>query len=240
MKKILYILLLCFMSLPAFSQSIELKLDEHRVEFPSNKGGEVSGRIYNKTTDQIKIVFNRWQTLPKDWTSTVCLDVCYADFVDSLPWGTIEHSVIEPGSFVPFIIHFYPSGNTNDSGVVYTKLSVVQSSEDDTIGVWVVGKSNVVESVKKSDIAGQISITAHPNPSLVSSTFTFSLSTPSSVSLVLYDMMGREKATVISNEHHERGVYTKDFATSSLPAGSYIYRLSTSEGVRTGTLNIIK
>jgi hypothetical protein len=57
MKKILYILLLCFMSLPAFSQSIELKLDEHRVEFPSNKGGEVSGRIYNKTTDQIKIVF---------------------------------------------------------------------------------------------------------------------------------------------------------------------------------------
>jgi hypothetical protein len=240
MKTLYIFLLLTVLVSSAFAQSIELSLDEHRVEFSSNKGGDVSGRIYNKTNDELKIVFRRWQTLPKDWTTTVCLDVCYADFVDSLPWGPIENSTIEPNSFTPFIIHFYPSANSNDSGVVYVRISVVASSEDDTLGVLVVGKSNAPNAVKTGDVAIMNSISNYPNPAALSTTFTYSLTERSLVTLGVYDVMGREVANIVTNEMQDKGSYESDFDVSKLATGSYIYKMSVGGKMLSGTLNVVK
>jgi hypothetical protein len=207
MKRTILLLILTVLSFPAFAQSIELSLTEHHAEFPSNKGGEVSGRILNKTNDRLKIVFRRWQTLPQDWTTTVCLDVCYAEFVDSLPWGTIEYSEIEPNSFVPFIIHFYPSANSNDSATVYTKISVMGSSEEDTLGIVVTGKSTAVGSVRTNDFALNNAISNYPNPAVTKTTFKYSLVERSLVTISIYDVMGREVASIVTNEMQDKGTY---------------------------------
>ncbi len=240
MKRTFLLLIFTVLTLPALAQSIELSLAEHHAEFPSNKGGDVSGRIYNKTNDPLKIVFRRWQTLPQDWTSTVCLDVCYADFVDSLPWGTIEYSTIEANSFVPFIIHFYPSANSNDSASAYVKISVVGSGEEDTLGVWVTGKSNAVGAVKTNDFALNNTIANYPNPAVSTTTFKYSLTERSLVTLSVYDVMGREVASIVTNEMQDKGTYESDLDVSKLATGSYIYKMNVGGKMLSGTLNVVK
>jgi hypothetical protein len=240
MKKLLILLLFTFVCLPVFAQSIELSLEENRVEFLSTKGGEIKDTIFNKTNDELKIVFRRWQTLPQGWTSTVCLDVCYADFVDSLPWGTIEYSTIPPNGSTPFIVHFYPSANSNDSGVAYVKISVMGSGEEDTVGVWVTGKSSAPNAVKTSEVAADNTVSLYPNPANNITTFSYSLTERSLVTLSVYDVMGHEVASIVSNEMQDKGTYESNLDVSKLATGSYIYKMSVGGKMLSGTLNVVK
>ncbi len=238
MKKIVAVLLL-ILSAPVFGQSIEFSLSEHRAEFPADQGGEVSGRINNKTNDPLKIVFRRWQTLPTGWTSTICLDVCYSSVVDSLPWGDVEYSVIEPHAFIPFVVHFYPTEKSNDSAVAYVKISVLASTEDDTIGVTVIGKSNATSSVKVSEALG-FSVKNYPNPAIKSTTITYSLTERTPVTLVVRDVLGREVSRLIAGETQDAGTYDADLDVSKLATGSYFYTLTAGEKSITRTLNVTK
>jgi beta-glucanase (GH16 family) len=64
----------------------------------------------------------------------------------------------------------------------------------------------------------------YPNPFNPSTTISFDLSSQSFVSLKVFDVIGKEVATIVSEEM-SAGSYTKKWNTNGLPSGVYFYRL---------------
>ncbi len=67
----------------------------------------------------------------------------------------------------------------------------------------------------------------YPNPFNPSTVINYQLSVNSNVTLKLYDVLGREVATLV-NEHLPAGIYNYSFSTDrfQLPSGIYFYRLT--------------
>lgn len=69
----------------------------------------------------------------------------------------------------------------------------------------------------------------YPNPFNPSTNISYTLKSNSFVKLVIYDLIGREVKTLVSQNQNE-GNYSAAFDASNLPSGVYIYRLDVSEG----------
>jgi endonuclease/exonuclease/phosphatase family metal-dependent hydrolase/DNA/RNA endonuclease YhcR with UshA esterase domain len=72
----------------------------------------------------------------------------------------------------------------------------------------------------------------YPNPFNPTTNIQYSLAENSVVTLRVYDMLGREIATLVNGERLNTGSYTATFNASDLSSGMYIYQLSTAEGVQ--------
>jgi len=79
----------------------------------------------------------------------------------------------------------------------------------------------------------------YPNPFNPSTNITYSLPQQSDVQLRVYDMVGREVATLISREQ-AAGAYTITFDASELSSGMYLYRLDTGSTTITRKMMLIK
>jgi beta-glucosidase-like glycosyl hydrolase len=68
----------------------------------------------------------------------------------------------------------------------------------------------------------------YPNPFNPETTISYQLSVASNVTLKIYDVLGREVATLV-DEYKQPGIYSSTFYTlrSSLSSGVYFYRLAT-------------
>lgn len=86
----------------------------------------------------------------------------------------------------------------------------------------------------------------YPNPFNPSTNINFSIPANSIVSLKIYDINGREVATVLDNKTLSIGSYDQSFDASSLASGTYLYRLEAipSNGgqgfVESKTMTLIK
>jgi len=69
----------------------------------------------------------------------------------------------------------------------------------------------------------------YPNPFNPVTTISFSISERSSVSLKVYDLLGKE-VSVLVNEEKNAGTYNVSFDGSRLASGVYLYRLRTDTG----------
>jgi hypothetical protein len=70
----------------------------------------------------------------------------------------------------------------------------------------------------------------YPNPFNPSTTIRFSLPVENKISLVVYDMLGREVKTLITNQQTAKGAYQAEWdgtnnAGTSVASGSYVYTL---------------
>jgi hypothetical protein len=79
----------------------------------------------------------------------------------------------------------------------------------------------------------------YPNPFNPSTTFSFSLQSRSFVSLKVFDLLGREVATIVS-EYLSTGNYSRQWNASVVPSGTYFYRLQTGSNVETKKLVLLK
>lgn len=74
----------------------------------------------------------------------------------------------------------------------------------------------------------------YPNPFNPTTTIEFDLSDQATVTLKVYDMLGREVATLLNHEDMEQGkqsvVFDANSATGGLASGVYFYRLLTEDG----------
>ena len=71
----------------------------------------------------------------------------------------------------------------------------------------------------------------YPDPFDSSTMFTFSLSYPQQVRILVFDLFGREVADVARIGMYERGTHTVQFERNGLPAGRYVYSLITDSGI---------
>lgn len=79
----------------------------------------------------------------------------------------------------------------------------------------------------------------YPNPFNPATTIQFAIPQSGNVELVVYDMLGREIATLI-NEHKDTGYHEVVFDAGNLSSGVYLYRISTGSFVETRRLTLIK
>lgn len=103
--------------------------------------------------------------------------------------------------------------------------------------------THVLTSVKgngSAEIAEQYILRQnYPNPFNPQTTISFSITQRDHVVLKVYDILGREIATLV-NEYKSAGTYEVRFNASSLSSGVYYYTLHTGRGVQTKQMLLLK
>lgn len=99
-----------------------------------------------------------------------------------------------------------------------------------------------LESVARPEEVPQVLATFaleqnYPNPFNPTTTIPFTLNRPSNVSLVVYDAIGREVATLV-NGILNSGRHEVQWNAGDIPSGVYFYRLQTPVSVQTGKLPV--
>jgi len=79
----------------------------------------------------------------------------------------------------------------------------------------------------------------YPNPFNPRTMINFQLPISDYVRLVVYDVLGREIATLV-NEEKIPGIYSVDFNGSNLPSGTYFYRLNAGKYSETKKMLLLK
>ncbi len=88
----------------------------------------------------------------------------------------------------------------------------------------VIKKKNIVtSSVDKYELNN-----AYPNPFNPSTKISYSLKEEGLVTLKVYDILGKEIATLV-NENKPAGIYEAEFNASQLPSGMYIYKIQAGQ-----------
>ena len=79
----------------------------------------------------------------------------------------------------------------------------------------------------------------YPNPFNPSTQISFDIPKASSVTLEVFDMLGR-KISILINEQRGAGNYTVNFEASSLSSGMYMYRIKAGDFVKIKKMTLIK
>ncbi len=80
----------------------------------------------------------------------------------------------------------------------------------------------------------------YPNPFNPQTAIGFSLLAVSDVTLKVYDVLGREIATLINNEKKDAGKYSVQFDATHLPSGIYIYKLTAGSFIEMKKMVLMK
>ena len=79
----------------------------------------------------------------------------------------------------------------------------------------------------------------YPNPFNPVTNIEFSVAKTRDVSLVIYNSLGQLVSTLV-NQELKPGTYKYDFNASGLPSGSYYYRLTAGDFVKTNKMILVK
>jgi hypothetical protein len=80
----------------------------------------------------------------------------------------------------------------------------------------------------------------YPNPFNPSTSIQFGLPAQADVTLIIYDILGREVARLINNQVMNAGTYKFNFNASQLASGTYIYRLQADQKVEVKKMLLLK
>ncbi len=80
----------------------------------------------------------------------------------------------------------------------------------------------------------------YPNPFNPSTVIGFRLEVFGTVDLRVFDTLGREVKSIISNERMESGEYTVRFDGAGLPTGTYVYRLTVNGVTQTKKMTLVR
>jgi spore germination protein YaaH len=119
------------------------------------------------------------------------------------------------------------------------------------VGIWALGYDdgrtelwNLIERKFKTVVSSNIPVSFklyqnYPNPFNLSTIISWQLAVSSFVNLKIYDLLGREVATLV-DEYKPAGVYVETLHATSLPSGVYFYRISAGDYVQTKKMLLLK
>jgi hypothetical protein len=110
-----------------------------------------------------------------------------------------------------------------------SSLANIQQNADAAKGRWhtIAGTVGIEDNNAASPLTYQLAQN-YPNPFNPSTTLQFQVPTRSFVSLKVFDVLGRELATLV-NEPRQAGTYSVTWDASGLPSGVYFYQLRAAD-----------
>lgn len=122
-------------------------------------------------------------------------------------------------------------GNPNDDGgregiLCYSPLNNDNAYQHPWRWLWTwIGNKMVVDDVNDENMVNGFSLAQnYPNPFNPSTKISYALQNPELVSLKVFDVLGREVATLV-NQYQSVGNHTVNFNAVSLSSGIYFYKL---------------
>jgi hypothetical protein len=138
-----------------------------------------------------------------------------------------REQVLTPKSFYAI----YPTVAVSQKHIVVGWEEVVSSSPGYN-PFYVYVRSSTILPIKKTETNTELNrqpipyLHTYPNPFNPKTILSFVIGNSSFVSLKIYDVVGRNVATLINNEKYYSGKYEMEFDASSLPSGVYFSRLT--------------
>jgi hypothetical protein len=121
--------------------------------------------------------------------------------------------------------------------------TLIEGGAQDNGGIgaaWVFIASGIGIQPISSEIPASFSLSQnYPNPFNPNSKIKFQIAKSGDAKLVVFDMLGREVATIV-NENLNPGTYEVDFDGSKLSSGVYFYKLTAGSYSETRKMSLIK
>jgi hypothetical protein len=116
----------------------------------------------------------------------------------------------------------------------------ISSSKEDKLYSLVIGKPAFLKNLKTTYVPLQYQVSQnYPNPFNPSTMINYQLPITNTVSLKVYDELGREVASLV-NEVKEAGYYSTTFDASNLSSGMYFYTLCAGEFITSKKMLLMK
>jgi len=145
---------------------------------------------------------------------------------------------LAPGASLSDTITFSPDSVGSVKG--FFLISSNSGASPDTLHVDGIGESLTGVPGKQATIPDQFGLSQnYPNPFNPTTVISYQLPINSRVALKVYDILGREVATIV-NEQKQAGTYQATFDASRLPSGVYIYRIQAGAFTAMKKLLLIK
>ena len=239
MKKlfILFILFLIFVSADSYSQTFTFTKNSPPFINSNDTGyyAEVvdTGYVTNLTGSAIRIKLQRTAVnLPSGWQTAICdINACYPPEIDTAvadyPPGTSEVT-----------LHFYTHSVYGQGTMTIKAIKVSNPSENYTLTFG--AELNPVGIKQISSIVKEFILNQnYPNPFNPSTKIGFSVPKTDYVDLRVYDILGREVKTLLS-EQLNAGEYEIEFDAKNLASGMYYYRLQSGDNVSVKKMTLVK
>ncbi len=132
--------------------------------------------------------------------------------------------------------------NDGEYRIVGTLGQPFMSSKSNPVGFWYQASRELNVAVEQSSLTvpGEFQLQQnYPNPFNPTTTIEFALPKQSNVTLKLFDILGREVATLVDDEL-ESGVHKINFDAQDLASGIYFYRIHAEGFLKTKKLMLLK
>jgi hypothetical protein len=147
--------------------------------------------------------------------------------------------LVEPGATHGPIYVTLDGVNIEDTGAVVRFTTINRYGQEITSGDVML--SNLSGIAHDDDRDRGVTLVSFPNPTHSATTIEFLLpSSESSATLAVFDAAGREVARPIDSQALGLGTHAVYFNTSDLASGSYYARLTTSHGVTSTVVKVIR
>ena len=148
--------------------------------------------------------------------------------------------------FIVFSTPSYFTGRfdttSNFSWYQNTSNALVMSIDQNTAGAttkaeYLQSFSNAINNIKQTDLATNL----YPNPASTFANVTYENATTAKVSASIFDITGRQVATLLNNQEQAAGKQTLaiDVTNLQLPKGLYMVQLTINGAIKTLKLNVL-
>ncbi|MCU0342814.1 MAG: T9SS type A sorting domain-containing protein [Ignavibacterium sp.] len=182
--------------------------------------------------EQILFIVRTLNSLPEDWSSSICLDSCLPGWVDSATTSSeYGSSPFQPGETRVVALHVFPKTNVG-AGYVQMQAGTLRNPEI-RIAVDLTAIVNPVSAEEEKAVVDNYYIAQnYPNPFNPSTRINFGLKNAGNVEITVYNILGN-KITTLVNEFKSAGNHSVSFNASNLSSGIYFYKIITNEFVQT-------
>ena len=171
----------------------------------------------------------------------IITDICFVD--SSTGWITTN---------IGYIYKTTDSGDNWEYQSSNSSSFLSQVKMDDKNDGWIIGKNGLVlntqnggnitsadQKLEESIIDNYYLFQNYPNPFNPSTKITYSVASLGSVTLKIYDVLGREVLTLV-NEEKPAGRYEVNFNAGHLASGVYFYQIKAGDFIQTKKMLLIK
>lgn len=207
--------------------------------------GDKNGKRVNKAIDSRPLEFNDAIEIPiafdaVNFSGDFELSAAFDEMPDDWKVFITDHVTNETVNLREYV-HSFSAESTMSMQSSADELSISTLSSSDKDGRFTVTiQRGETTSTPSTELPKELALSQnYPNPFNPTTVINFAVPTQDHVRLTVYDMLGRQVATLI-NESVSAGSHQVTFDATQLSSGMYIYRLETSGSVLSRSMTLIK